>query len=130
MQPYEVALLTLAALLTGALLPVLLQLRSTLRSAQILLDSSGGKLNVTLQEIGVATQEFSAVAKDLAASLSQVRGTFKAVTTIGSALGPAAVAAIHAFRTIRAEDAREAGSEPVGPVRESHPADHHNGASS
>lgn len=125
MQPYEVALLTLAALLTGALLPVLFQVRATLRSAQVLLDSSGAKLNATLEEVGSATQEFSAVAKDLAATLDQVRGTFKAVTTIGSAIGPAAVAAFHAFRSIRAEDAREAGLAPNGAGRESVQVNHH-----
>ena len=41
MEPLHVAFLTLAALLTGALLPLIFQARATLRAAQRALDATG-----------------------------------------------------------------------------------------
>lgn len=111
MEPLAIAILTLAALLTGALLPLIFQARATLRSAQHVLDISGPKLAASLAEVAATTQEFNTIAKELAATLDQVRGTVKTVTAIGSVIGPAAMAAVHAFRASRAEDARVDRSE-------------------
>lgn len=106
MEPISIAFLTLAALITGAVLPVLFQLRATLRSAQLVLDTSGPKLAKTLAEVAVTTQEFNGIAKDVATTLDQIRGTVRTATAIGSAIGPAIVAAVNAYKTIRADDAR------------------------
>ena len=114
MDPMGVAFLTLAALLTGALMPLIFQVRATLRSAQRALDSSGPKLAQTLTEMAAVTQELNTVAKDVAATVDQVRGTVRTATAIGSAVGPAMVAAIQAFKAIRAEDALVDHSPPIG----------------
>lgn len=106
MEPFQVAILTLAALLTGALLPMIFQARTTLRAAQRVLDSADPKIAATLGEVTAASREFREVTKELAATLDQVRGTVQTVTAIGSAVGPAIAAAVHAFKTIRAEEAR------------------------
>ena len=117
MEPTGVAFLTLAALLTGALLPLIFQVRATLRSAQRALDSAGPKLAQTLTEMATATQDFNVVTKDVAATLDQVRGTVRTVSAIGSAVGPAVVAAVQAFKAIRAEDALVDHAPPTDPAR-------------
>ena len=111
MQPMEIAFLTLGALLTGALLPLIFQVRATLRSAQLVLDAAGPRLSQTLTEVAITTQEFNVIAKDVAKTLEQVRGTVKTATAIGSAVGPAIVAAVHAYKAIRTGDARVEGTE-------------------
>ena len=117
MEPMQVAFLTLAALLTGALLPLVFQARSTLRSMQRVLDTSGPHLARTLTDVAATAQEFSVIAGDVTTTLNQVRGTVRTVSAIGSAIGPAVVAAVHAFKSIRAKDARgeATASSDAGP---------------
>ena len=112
MEPLHVAFLTLAALLTGALLPLIFQARATLRAAQRALDATGPKLAEMLAEVTAATQDFSVVTKEVAVSLDQVRGTVQTVSAIGSAVGPAIAAAVLAFKSIRAEEARTERATP------------------
>ncbi len=111
MDPVGIALLTLAALLTGALLPLIFQARATLRSAQRVLDTSGPKLAATLTDMAAATQEIAVIARDLASTLDQVRGAVGRVSTIGGMVGPAVVAAVQAFRAVRGMDSRHEPSE-------------------
>lgn len=106
MEPLAIALLTLAALLTGALLPLIFQARATLRSAQRMLDSTGPKLDKTLTDMAAATEEVLVITHGMATTVEQVRGTVKTVSAISGAIGPAIVAAVHAFTAIRAKDAR------------------------
>lgn len=111
MDPINIAFLTLAALITGAFLPVLFQLRTTLRSVQLVLDTAGPRLAKTLAEVAVTTQEFNGIAKEVASTLDQMRGTVRTATAIGGAIGPAIVAAVNAYKTIRADDARDQAAE-------------------
>lgn len=111
MDPLSIALLTLAALLTGALLPLIFQARATLRSAQVVLETSGPKLAASLADVAATTQEFNTIAKDAAETLGQVRGTIRTVTAIGSVMGPAAIAAFHAFKSSRAEGGTNAADD-------------------
>jgi ABC-type transporter Mla subunit MlaD len=122
MEPLGIALLTLAALLTGALLPLIFQAKATLRSAQRVLDTSGPKLEKTLTDMALTTQEVMAIAKDVTATLDQVRGTVRTVANIGGVVGPAVMAAVQAFQATRALHAREARTSDQS-------AEHDHGAS-
>ena len=119
MEPFSIALLTLAAVLTGALLPLIFQALMTLRSAQRVLDQAGPQLVETLHEVSVTSQEIIGVARDVGGTLDQVRGTVRTAAAIGNAIGPAVVAAVQAFRTIRANDARDDRDGTAGPTHNS-----------
>ena len=118
MQPLEIAYLTLAALLTGALLPLLFQARATLRSVQQLLNMTAPKLGNTLAEVSSATRDFHGVTVELSKTIQGIRGTLANASSIGNAVGPALVAAVHAFRAIRAEDARPKRTESADADRQ------------
>jgi ABC-type transporter Mla subunit MlaD len=118
MDPLAIALLTLAALLTGALLPLIFQARATLRSAQRVLDTSGPRLERTLTDMAATTQEVMAIAQDVTKTLDQVRGTVRTVVNIGGVVGPAVMAAVQAFQATRALHAREARTPEQSPEQE------------
>jgi hypothetical protein len=120
-----IAILVLVAVLTGALLPLLFQARATLRSAQIVLDEGRPMLLRTLDELQHATREAREVIAEvqasepraaafmesvagLTATLNQVQASMRSASAIGTAIGPAVVAAVQAFRAIRAEDSANA----------------------
>lgn len=131
METWSVVVAVLAAVLTGALLPLVFQLRATLRSVQVTLDGAAPKLNLTLDELLLTTREarlavgtinenrpqlqsFVDAAVSLTETMTQLQASVRTASTIGAAVGPAVVAAFHAFRAIRAEDAVNSRSEPSG----------------
>jgi uncharacterized protein YoxC len=119
----------LLAVLVGAAIPALLELRSTLRTARAFMDEARVKVDTTLaavtrasERVQAAGAELHAVAKnakevseplaDLAQSLGQVRESLRTAAAIGSAIGPAAVAAVRAVMASRQQ--REAAREAAG----------------
>ncbi len=124
-------LVILAAVLTGALLPLLFQLRATLRSAQTVLDVTTPKLARTLDEVqatvrelrlvtaGLAehrpqVQEFMAAVGGLTTTINQLQASVRTASAVGAAIGPALAAAFQAFRNVRAEDAAHLRLAPGG----------------
>jgi hypothetical protein len=116
-ESWGIALVVLAAVLVGAAIPVLVQLRATLRVMEKTLQRSGGRLDeamastitaagridalvVRLEEGGRIEQFVDGVA---AASrmVGQLRDTVRVASAVGAALGPAVAAAVHAFREDR-----------------------------
>jgi len=126
---WQLVTVVLLAVLVGAAVPVLMQLRRTLRSAENVLESSGPKLDRTLDEVGEAAsrinrlgkslerdseglQVFTDAAAGLGRSLKQAQESVRIMTTVGAAIGPAIAAGLRALFTRESEDDRE--SRPRG----------------
>src|SRR3989475_12154568 len=105
-QPWQVVGLVLLAILVGAGVPALVQLRRTLRSAQTFLDSTGKRLDRTLDEVTDAAARinrlgkslekdaeglrvFTDAAAGLGRSLKQAQESVRLMTAVGAAVGPA-----------------------------------------
>jgi uncharacterized protein YoxC len=133
MDSWQVAILTLGALLVGMLVPVLFQLRSTLSEFRKELRAVGGRLGPTLDDARLSAErirrmtdgiegkeaELGALltsAGGLASSLERIRGT----TQIATAVAAAVAAGVRAFREVRHEEvATEVASAeaPAAPAR-------------
>jgi hypothetical protein len=117
MEGWGMALVVLAAVLVGAAIPVLVQLRSTLRAMEKTLQRSGARLDealgattaaagridalvVRLEEGGRIEQLVDGVAA-VSRMVSQLRDTVRVASAVGAAVGPAVAAAVHAFREDR-----------------------------
>jgi hypothetical protein len=125
MQSWGIALVVLAAVLVGAAIPVLVQLRATLRAMEKTLRQSGTRLDEALGATSAAAGRIDALVERLeeggrieqlvdgiaAASrmVSQLRDTVRVASAVGAAVGPAVAAAVHAFR----EDREAARPEPL-----------------
>lgn len=108
--------LALAGVLVGAAVPALVQLRRTLRTSERFLETTGRRLERTLEEVAGAAGRAGRVAHELeeaatrlralfdeasalAAAVKSLRGTLESWAAVGSALGPAIAAGIRAFST-------------------------------
>ncbi len=117
----------LLAVLVGAAVPVLVQMRSTLRSAQEVLDRVGPKLERALGEATEAADRLNRMASefeerarkakplfdaasDLGEHLTRLRGSLATAVTLGSTLGPALAAAVKAFVTRKDGNAADPGA--------------------
>jgi uncharacterized protein YoxC len=122
-----VAGVVLAAALVGALIPVLVQLRRTLKKAEDTLDSTGSRLDRVLDELAVTTSRINQLGPefrdrkerikelldeigDLSRPLRQARASLGKTAMVIGALGPAIVAAVKAF--LATQEARRQQSTP------------------
>ena len=129
---WQITGVVLLAILVGAVVPVLIQLRRTLRSAESVLDTTGPKLERTLDEVGEAAARinrlgkslerdaeglrvFTDAAAGLGRSLKQAQESLRVMTAVGAAVGPAIAAGLRALFTPERDD--EAAS-PSHPARE------------
>jgi uncharacterized protein YoxC len=109
------------AILVGALVPVLIQLRKTLRAAESVLGTTGPKLDRTLDEVSEAASRinllgrslerdaeglrvFTDAAANLGRSLKQAQESLRMVTAIGAAVGPAIAAGLRSLFTPERDD--------------------------
>lgn len=128
-----VTLAILAAVFVGFAVPVLLQLRATLRSAQSFLDTTGPRLDRTLDEITAAAERINRVAGEVESRIGKlselaqeavelgrqvrnVRSSLRRAVDVGVAFGPALIAALRAFFG-KSNSRPEADDEPA-PERE------------
>jgi hypothetical protein len=111
------ALVVLAAVLVGAAVPVLVQLRATLRAMEKTLQRSGAGLDeatgatmaaaaridalVVRLEAGGRIEQFLDGVTAVSRTVSQLRDTLRVASAVGAAVGPAVAAAVHAFREDR-----------------------------
>ena len=124
MESWGIAVVVLAAVLVGAAIPALVQLRATLHAMEKTLQRSGARLDealgastaaarridalvVRLEEGGRIEQLVDGVAA-LTRMVIQLRDTVRVASAVGAAVGPAVAAAVHAFR----QD-REGAAEPT-----------------
>jgi hypothetical protein len=117
METAQIVLLALLGLVVAFLVPVLVQARRSLRSAEIFLESTRPKVERTLTDLQASTARFnemtasiertmarvrpsmSGAAEDLTRSISSFRGSLGIVSAIGAALGPALAAGLKAIVT-------------------------------
>src|SRR5207247_5384196 len=131
MQPWQVFGLVLLAILVGAGVPALVQLRRTLQSAQTFLDSTGKRLDRTLDEVTDAAARinrlgkslekdaeglgvFTDAAAGLGRSLKQAQESLRVMTAVGAAVGPAIAAGLRALFAPGGDDARSRRAEEGG----------------
>ena len=124
---WQLISMVLLAVLVGAAVPVLLQLRRTLKSAETVLESTGPKIDRTLEEVSEAAarinrlgkslerdaeglQVFTDAAAGLGRSLKQAQASLHIMTTVGAAVGPAIAAGLRSLFARDGED--EAASRP------------------
>ena len=114
----------LAGVLVGVLIPVLLEARALLRATRRQVEELGPKLNDVLIEARSASKNLNKLSADLApigpkvAELTDaLAGATAAVQKVRSglnmaaAVGPAIMAAVHAFRTVSAERRQESEAD-------------------
>lgn len=117
----SLVLLVLLGVLVGAAVPALLQLRRTLKAAEVFLERTGGKLEATLDEVAATSggiqkllERFEHAAPGrgpdpaaLASLLSSFGGigeSLRKIVLVVSALGPVVAAVAGSIRKPREED--------------------------
>jgi ABC-type transporter Mla subunit MlaD len=79
-------LVALAAVLVGAAVPVLLQLRKTLKTAEQTVDTTGRHLNEALNQLSVTLERVNRASGELEHGVKQVSSLLAALGGIGDAL--------------------------------------------
>jgi uncharacterized protein YoxC len=98
MQDMQLIALVLGAVLVGAVIPVLFQLRATLRAAEAALKGTVPRVERTLDET-------SKLVADAAQVLERMQSATRVLGALGAAIGPAIVAGFSSYRsTHRASD--------------------------
>ena len=100
MVTVQMIAVVLFALLVGVAVPALLQLRRTLRRAEVLLETIGPKLDTALDDVSGAATRLRAVAGHLEEGSAVLHGL---VETVGGLMGfvDRAFASIRAWRAAR-----------------------------
>lgn len=120
MEGWQVALVVLAAVLVGALLPLIAQLYGTLHTLRAVVEKNAkdveaavlaihrtaervDRLGSALEKDGKLTEIVDGAAS-VAQMLNQVRGTMQIAGTVSAAVVPAVVAAVRAWKEAMDED--------------------------
>jgi chromosome segregation ATPase len=129
MESWHVALLSMAGILAGMMIPLLLQLRASMRELQLRVRETSERLAPVIDDVAVSARrvrratdgiegheheigELIRSTGDLTQTIAQVRSTIDQVrgtAQMASAVATAAAAAYRSFREVqneRAEDAR------------------------
>ena len=126
MENWQLALVILSALLVGALIPMLLQLRSSLHRIEVDFHATAGRLAPALEDVRVTAHRLRLVADglegregdvgqlaqsagDLARTLDRLRHT----TQVATAVAAAVAAGIRAFRATHTTSATDDGAPDV-----------------
>ena len=128
-------LIALVAVLVGAAIPVLLQLKKTLKEAEETMEVTGRHLNEALDQLSITLERVNRAAVELESgvtrvssllaalggigdALGKVRSTVGTVASLGSILGGAFLAAFGLRSRDRDNEAdRKESPEPVEPAR-------------
>jgi uncharacterized protein YoxC len=114
MENWHIVLVVLVAVLVGSLIPVLLQLRSTLHQVERSLRTTGKRVDQTLDEAHAVAERINRLlggldggekqlaglltsARQLAQTLDRVRSTVNVASAVGAAIAPAVVAMVRSF---------------------------------
>jgi len=85
-EPAAWVLVALAAVLVGAAVPVLVQLRKTLKVAEETLQSTSLRVNEALDQLTATLERVNRAAEGIEHGLSRVSGLLEALSTAGAAL--------------------------------------------
>lgn len=131
-ESWSVALVVIVAILAGAAIPALVQVRASLRAAEQVLQRSGARLDEALAATAAAAGRVSGLAARLeeggrveelvdglaavSRMVTQLRDTVRVASAVGAAVAPAVAAAVRALRDDRdvpePTPLRGAGVEP------------------
>jgi uncharacterized protein YoxC len=136
-----VAVFVILGVFVGVAIPVLIQLRQTLKSMQIFLDKTGRRLDEALDEVTEVVQKLNKVGAELEEGAKHMRVLFDVAGDVGraastirdslrtgastvSALVPAIAAAVRAIWPPKEERDRgdEGGEEPRAYIEEDAPS--------
>jgi hypothetical protein len=135
-ETWGTALLVLGAILVGAAVPALVQLRATLRAAEAALTGSLPRVEAALAATTAAAGRIEAVVQGLeeggrierlvdgltalSVVVTQLKESLRVASVIGAAVGPAVSAAVHAFTQARAAPPADGArtAEQLHPVQE------------
>jgi hypothetical protein len=130
----------LLAVLVGVAIPVLLQLRATLKTLQGVLTKTGRNLDEALDEITIAAQRVNALGKELEEGATRLRLLFDVAGDIGkgltkfrnavstasvaaSAVAPAVSAAVKALWQSTEKEERGGDGDPSPRIDHDHPGE-------
>jgi len=128
MEGWQIALVVLAAVLVGALLPLIAQLYGTLHTLRRVVEKSAkdveaavvaihrtservDRLGSALEKDGKLTEIVDGVAS-AAHMLNQMRGTMQIAGTVSAAVVPAVAAAVRAWKAAMEEDTSPPENSP------------------
>jgi len=130
MEGWQVALVVLAAVLVGSLLPLIAQLYGTLHTLRAVVEKNAKDVEAAVVAIHRTAERVdrlgSALEKDgklaeivdgaasLAKTLNQMRGTMQIAGTVSAAVVPAVAAAVKAWKAAMDEDPSQGA--PAGPA--------------
>lgn len=100
MENWQVAVLILVAVFVGAAIPVLIQLRATLRAAEQALKGTLPRVEATLDHV-------TKLVGDVSRTVEGLQPTTLLVGAVGAAMGPAIVAGLRSYRSARAVSEKE-----------------------
>jgi uncharacterized protein YoxC len=109
MAPWQLTLIILASILVGAIIPLLVSVAFTLQAVRRQLDSTGRRLDATLDEAQETLARVNRISRgldggerqleglkymvgDLTDTLGKINGLVKLALTVGAAVGPALAA--------------------------------------
>jgi predicted PurR-regulated permease PerM len=114
MDPVQVALLVLVAVVVGMLIPLVFQLYSLAHSARQIVEKSSKDVEAALKGVHHAAERIDRLTEKLerdgrmdtivdgltsaAQVANQMKATFQTAATVAAAAAPAVAAAVHAFR--------------------------------
>lgn len=119
MESWQTAVVVVVSVLTGAVLPVLVQLSITLRSSRAALERASVRLDRALDAVAATAERLDKATaglderriraameslESLARTVNQVRESVRVASAVGAAVGPAVGAAVRAWRAGRPED--------------------------
>ena len=137
MEGWQVALVVLAAVLVGALLPLIAQLYGTLHTLRAVVEKNAKDIEAAVVAIHRTAERVdrlgSALEKDgklteivdgaanVAQMLNQMRGTMQIAGTVSAAVVPAVAAAVKAWKAaMDADPSPTAPAEPAPPESSPH----------
>jgi uncharacterized protein YoxC len=120
--------IALAALFLGVTIPVLVQLRSTLKEMQERMKSTGDRVDQLLDDSQVVAHRMARMSAGLEGGEDSIRDLLSAVgdlsrvmnrmtswmgiaSSVGAAVGPAVASAVHAYRSPPGEEEEEERSD-------------------
>lgn len=132
MESWQTAVVVVVALVAGTLLPVLVQLSMTLRSARAALERTSARLDRALDAVAATAERFDKATAglderrihalmesfdSLGRTVNRLRDSVRVASAVGAAVGPVVGAAVRAWRTARPEDddGAEQRHEAAGP---------------
>lgn len=129
MDAWQVALVVMVAVLVGALLPILVQLYSTLHTVRTIVDKSAKDVEAAVVSIHRVADRVDRLGKTLekdgrieeiveglssaAHVLNQMRGTMQVAGTVSAAVVPAVAAAVKAWKSAHEDPSPEPAEAPA-----------------